>query len=210
MFCLCAADNPVLHECYLCTYMEDDAKHVSLLHEDVHGIPGMLCSLDCMHEHWKNCPITYQGAYQGKEKFSTVVLEGITDHNLWFRHAAFGFIGSCNDINSLDDSPLHQQFLDGSHSKINFKFTIDEQVFNKLFNLVDGIHPQLSCFMKTISIPITKKETTFAGWQEAAWKDVECTFGVLQSKCSYWQVLWRCGMRYVFRTWLLHAISRTT
>ena len=31
----------------------------------------------------------------------------------------------------------------------------------------------------------TKKETTFAGWQEAAQKDVECTFGVLQSK---WQL----------------------
>ena len=31
-----------------------------------------------------------------------------------------------------------------------------------------------------------KKETTFAGWHEAAWKDVEYTFGVLQSK---WQLL---------------------
>ena len=40
--------------------------------------------------------------------------------------------------------------------------------------------------MKTISIPIMKKETTFAGWQEAAWKDVEHTFGVLQNK---WQLL---------------------
>ena len=27
-----------------------------------------------------------------------------------------------------------------------------------------------------------KKETTFAGWQEASQKDVECTFGVVQSK----------------------------
>ena len=69
-----------------------------------------------------------------------------------------------------------------SHSKIDFEFTIDEQVFNKLFYLVDGIYPQLSCFVKTISIPITKKVKTFAGWQEAAQKDVECAFGVLQSK----------------------------
>ena len=30
--------------------------------------------------------------------------------------------------------------------------------------------------------PSNEKETTFAGWQEAAQKDVECTFGVLQSK----------------------------
>ena len=47
---------------------------------------------------------------------------------------------------------------------------------------MDGIYPQLSHFVKTISIPIIKKETNFAGWQEASWKDVECTFGVLQSK----------------------------
>ena len=177
--------NFICNEHYLCTYMEEDVKHVSLLHEDVHGIPGMLGSLDCMHEHWNNCPFAYQGAYQEKEKFSTLVLEAIADHNLWFWHAAFGLAGSCNDINLIDVSPLHQQFLDGSHSKIDFKFTIDEQVFNKLFYLVDGIYPQLSCFMKTISIPITKKETTFAGWQEAAQKDVEHTFGVLQSKWRF-------------------------
>ena len=186
MFCLCIAHNPVLHACYLHTYMEENAKCVSLLHEDVHGIPGMLGSLDCMHLCLKNCPIAYQGGYQGKEKFSTLVLEAITDHSLWFWHAPFGFTDSCNDINILDVSPLHQQFLDGSHSKIDFEFTIDEQVFNKLFYLVDGIYPQLSHFVKTISILIMKKETTYAGWQEAAQKDVECTFGVLQSK---WQLL---------------------
>ena len=152
MFCSCIAHNPDLCACYLCTYMEEDAKCVSLLHEDVHGIPGMLGSLDCMHVHWKNCPITYQRAYQGKEKFSTLVLEAIADQKFW--HAVFGFMGSCNDINILDVSPLHQQFLVGSHSKIDFEFPIDEQVFNKLFYLVDGIYPQLSHFVKTISIKV--------------------------------------------------------
>ena len=52
------------------------------------------------------------------------MLEAIADHNLWFWHAVFGLAGSCNDINLIDVSPLHQQFLDGSHSKIDFKFTI--------------------------------------------------------------------------------------
>ena len=119
-------------------------------------------------------------------KFSTLVLQAITDHNLWFWHAAFGFAGSCNDINILDVSPLHQQFLDGYHSKIDFKFMIDKQVFNKLFYLVDGVYPQLSHFVKTILIPIMQKETTLAGWHKATWKDVECIFGVLQSK---WHLL---------------------
>ena len=93
MFCSCVAHNFVLCACYLCTYTEENAKCVSLLHEDVHGIPGMLGSLDCMHVCWKNCSITYQGAYHGKEKFSILVLEAIANHNLWFWHAAFGFMG---------------------------------------------------------------------------------------------------------------------
>ena len=108
MFCFCIAHNPVLHACYLCTCMEEDAKCDSLLHEDVHGIPEMLGLFDCMHVHWKNCPFGYQGAYQGKEKFSTLVREAIVDQNLLFGHAVFGFVGSCNDINILDVSPLHQ------------------------------------------------------------------------------------------------------
>ena len=111
MFCSCFAHNSVLHACYLCTCMEEDAKCDSLLHEDVHGIPGMLGLLDCMHVCWKNCPITYQRAYQGKEKFSTLVLETIADHNSWFLHAVFGFAGSCNDINILDVSPPEHTYF---------------------------------------------------------------------------------------------------
>ena len=177
MFCSCIAHNPVLHACYLCTCMEEDTKCVSLLHDYVHGIPGMLGSLDCMHVHWKNCPIAYQGPYQGKEKFSTLVLEAITDHYLWFWHAAFGFTGVA--MTSIFLMSVHS--LDGSHSKIDFEFTIDEQVFNKLFYMVEGIYPLLSHFVKTIPIPMMKKEKSFAGWPEAAQKDVKCAFGVLQS-----------------------------
>ena len=46
MFFSCIAHNPVLHACYLGTYMEEDG--FSLLHEDVHGIPWMLV-------HWIAC-----------------------------------------------------------------------------------------------------------------------------------------------------------
>ena len=76
--------NLICNAHYLFIYMEEDVKHVYSLHEEVHGIPGMLGSLDCMDEHWNNCPFAYQGAYQGKVKFSTLVLEAIADHNLWF------------------------------------------------------------------------------------------------------------------------------
>lgn len=186
MFCRCIAFNKNLREEYLRSYTVEDAKEVTSLHETVHGVPGMLGSLDCMHVVWKNCPVALQGTFKGKEKSSTIVLEAVADHNLRFWHAAFGFPGSCNDINILDASPLHSSFLDGSHSKIDFSFTIGDHCFNNLYYLVDGIYPPISRFVKTISSPINRSERIFAGWQEAARKDVERAFGVLQMK---WRML---------------------
>ena len=49
-FCSCVAHNPVLHACYLCTYMEEDAKCVSLLHKLFMGFLGCLvCWIACMY-----------------------------------------------------------------------------------------------------------------------------------------------------------------
>ena len=73
-----------------------------------------------------------------------IVLKAVTDNNLWFWHAAFGFVGSCKNINILDVSPLHTCFLDGHMQRLIFYNSIGEFKFNKLFYLVDGIDPQLT------------------------------------------------------------------
>ena len=73
---------------YLRMPTESDLKKVTALHEAVHGVKGMMGSLDCMHTWWKNCPVAWKGSYKGKEKRSTMVLEGMCDHHLWFWHAA--------------------------------------------------------------------------------------------------------------------------
>jgi hypothetical protein len=60
-----------------------DLKSISELHLRVHGAPGMLGSLDCMHTYWKNCPVAWQGSFQGKDKGrSTIILEAVADHCL--------------------------------------------------------------------------------------------------------------------------------
>ncbi|MGH7954363.1 MAG: hypothetical protein ACREOZ_00205 [Gloeomargaritales cyanobacterium] len=113
---------------------KEDARRLSHLHHDVHGVAGMIGSLDCMHVSWKNCPVAYHGQYQGKERVPTIVLEAMADHNLWIWHAAFGFPGSLNDINIWDQSPLHRALVDGTWGN-DFEFRVGNETFDKLWIL---------------------------------------------------------------------------
>jgi hypothetical protein len=92
-----------------------DLKSISALHLKVHGVPGMLGSLDCMHTYWKNCPVGWQGSFEGRDKGqSTIILEAVADHFLWFWHASYGYSGTLNDLNVLTLSPLMKRIKDGS------------------------------------------------------------------------------------------------
>ena len=50
--------------------LPDDVKRVTDRHLEVHGVPGILGSIDCTHFYWKNFPMAWQGHFQGKEKKS--------------------------------------------------------------------------------------------------------------------------------------------
>jgi hypothetical protein len=173
-----------------------DAKNVCQLHKEQHGIDGMIGLLDCMHVYWKNCPVAWQGQYQGKEKYPTLVLEAMCDYNLYFWHHEFGAAGTLNDISIWDLSGLHKTFVDGTFSNnCDFPFTIDGKQFDRLWVTVDGIYPKLSRFVKTLSQPVDKEQANYAKWQEKTRKDVERGFGVLQSKfrlltqkIEYWSI----------------------
>jgi Plant transposon protein len=182
-FALIMSSHPDILEVYLRPLSRSDAKQVTSLHRDVHGVEGMVGCLDCMHVGWKNCPKAWQGQTAGKEKKPTIVLEAMCDHNLFFWHASFGWAGTLNDINIWDRSSLLKAFLDGTWSnQVDFGFEIGGQHFDKLWIMVDGIYPELARFVKTIQEPTTKRSTYYSKWQEGARKDVERAFGVIQRK----------------------------
>ena len=164
------------------TPTKSDARRMCKLHKEVHGLDGMLGSLDVTKVVWENCPKALRGQYQGKEKVATIGLEAVADYNLWIWHRSFGFPGTLNDLNIWERSPLFQSMQDGSHSVIDFDFELDGQTFSKLYYLVDGIYPWLTRFLATISDPTNKIASFFATQQEAFRKDVERAFGVLKAK----------------------------
>jgi Plant transposon protein len=84
----------------------------------------------------EDCPMAYWPVYVGKEGKASLVLVPL------FWHAAFGFPGTHNDINILDQSPFWNSMLDSSfHHEVVFHFQINSQQFVNLFLLADGIYP---------------------------------------------------------------------
>jgi hypothetical protein len=105
----CVSSSEELRSIFLRSMTRADARRVSALHEEKHRVQGMLGSLDCMHAGWKNCPIAWQGAFQGKEGHPTIVLEAFCDYNLWMWHAAFGWAGSMNHPSPIYSSRLSKR-----------------------------------------------------------------------------------------------------
>jgi hypothetical protein len=68
-----------------------EVKSIVNLHKKVHGVDGMIGSLDCSHTIWKNCPKAWQGSYKGKGSKPSIVMEAICDYHLFFWHVSYGY-----------------------------------------------------------------------------------------------------------------------
>lgn len=164
---------------YLRAPNEEDTKRL-MEENEKRGWPGMLGSVDCMHWTWKNCPKAWHGMYCGKSHDPTIVLEAVADKELWFWHCFFGLPGTLNDINVLQRSPLFKRLVAGDAPACNYKVMNNEYTMG--YYLADGIYPEWATFVKSIKDPQDKIEAVFAKAQEAARKDIERAFGVLQAR----------------------------
>ncbi|CAM6084263.1 unnamed protein product [Calypogeia fissa] len=156
---------------------EDVVRHMEI--NTRRGWPGMFGSLDCSHWVWRNCPVALQGQFRDKDGENSIILEAIATQNLWIWHAYVGVPGSNNDINVVDRSPLLVDLLNGVMPDMFFH--VNGHEYNMYYLLTDGIYPDYSIFVKTISQPGNPKHTNFACKQKGARKDVERCFGVLQA-----------------------------
>jgi hypothetical protein len=146
------------------------------------GWPGMLGSVDCMHWRWKNCPKAWHGQYCGKSHDPTIILEAVTSRDLWIWHCYFGLPGSLNDINVLQRSHIFSNLVSDQAPACNY--TVNGHEYNMGYYLANGIYPEWATFVKTICNPEGRAEAEFAKVQEAARKDIERAFGVLQAKIA--------------------------
>ncbi|KAK1605904.1 hypothetical protein QYE76_029577 [Lolium multiflorum] len=76
---------------------------------------------------------------------------------------------------------VFQKLVEGNAPPMQLE--INDHQYEKGYYLADGIYPRWSTFVKTISNPIPGGEKAwFAQMHEAARKDVERAFGVLQAR----------------------------
>ena len=127
---------------YLCLPTSTNLKVILKLHRSIHGVDGMLGSLDCSHTYWKNCPKAWQGSFKGKEKMPSIVLEAISDYHLFFWRVSYGYTVNLNDRTILSLSPLLDRLVDGSYQQVEQQagavpFMVHNQTFMKTWITVD-------------------------------------------------------------------------
>jgi hypothetical protein len=147
---------------------------------EAHGFPGMFASLDYMHYEWNNYPVAWQGDYGDRDGKKSIILEVIADEGLHIWHDFFLLLGSNNDLNVLDRSPLvHNMLTSSAH---DMRFVVNGCEYDRYYLLTDGIYLEWACFVQSIHLPKDAKRAYFAERQEVVSKDVERCFGVLQAR----------------------------
>jgi hypothetical protein len=135
----------------------DDIIRLYGAHDSRHGFPGMLGSVDCMHWDWDNCPVAWRGQYmRGDHDRPTIILEAAVSQDLWIWHAYFGVVGSNNDLNVLNQSPLFNDVYNDKAPEC--PFFVNNVQYKRGYYLADGIYPEWATFVKSFTCPVEDKK----------------------------------------------------
>jgi hypothetical protein len=171
---------------YLNRPPNNEERKVILRHNASRGFPGLFASWDCKHFVWDMCPVHLQGQHRGHHQGgkNTVILEAIADGSCYIWYANFGNPGSLNDLNVLDKSPIVGDILQGRFDLKTEPYTINGNVRDWIYFLVDGIYPNWAIFAKTIpdAARMDERRAFYSSRQEAVRKDIERAFGILVKK----------------------------
>ena len=126
------------------------------------GFPSCFALWDCKHFNWEKCPIQLAGQHKGGKVGKALILEAISDPFLYIWYSFFGEPGSLNDINVLDKSTIVGSIICQTFNRKVNPYVINGCEQDYMYFLVDGIYPKFSIFCKTLSIPLTDAQQTFA------------------------------------------------
>ncbi|GJR88130.1 ALP1-like protein [Tanacetum coccineum] len=123
-------------------------------HDEKHGFPGMLGSID----------------------YPFILLEAIASQDLWIWHAFFGVSGMNNDVNVLRQSPIFNDLKSGRAPDV--PFMANNVPYKRGYYLTDGIYPQWAVLIKSIKNPGMNDLTRilYKTKHKAARKDAERAF----------------------------------
>jgi hypothetical protein len=101
----------------------------------------MLGNIDCMHWQWHNCPVGWQDQFTREDiKHPTIILEVVAFHDRWIWHTFFGVVGSNNDINVLNQSPLFIYVIRGHTPKCHSLLMVMSTIWDIISPML-YIHP---------------------------------------------------------------------
>jgi hypothetical protein len=106
---------------------------------EARGFLGMIRSIDCMHWEGKNCIVSMARAIRGHAEGCTVILEVVASQDLWIWTSFFSMVGSHNDINMLQWSPVFARLAEGNNLLVHYE--INGHPYKKCYYLADGIYP---------------------------------------------------------------------
>ncbi|GJZ59913.1 ALP1-like protein isoform X1 [Tanacetum coccineum] len=124
--------------------------------------------------------MAYDTSPDAFDEYLQIAEQAVADQKLWIWHAYFGVLGVNNDLNVLYGSPLFDDEI--ADIALECPFVVNGHTYRKGYYLANGIYPAWSTFVKTFSVARDEKTLKFKRVQEAARKDIERAFGVLQDE----------------------------